>query len=255
MSAKDIGVGILSFFIGLFSVLSIAVAVVLPRIDKFNFYGLDNIDPVRANVGIATFLILLITLGLLISAKQHLKLPMNWLVLAFGYNVLFLIVRFTISPLSYTNSPTFRQLVFTGAIVCGLYLFGYYLIYKFFKGDFNKHIDKLLKKHTSESYRLFTFSAILFMFISLVRMSIGLLPFLSDTSASSYLKSVYSGNGLIMTFIIFGSIYMTILSFAQLGPYGKSAKQHQLFKNVFELGAFLIIIHHIIWVYYVDGLL
>lgn len=222
-------------------------AVIVAKIPSYNlsrYLDWTGAEENRLKLGVAAYVVFVFVAIVLGVFKKVFKLSGGWLLNALIFNGIIIFVKFMLSPNSYGNQAA-GSLVATAFGVGLLYLVALYIVYLFFQGKILKSLIHK-SKITEESKLLFI--AGLFVLVNLVRVVLFTFTPLANTGAADYLGSVLLGDGLVLSGLIFLTIFGAVEAFDQLRT------KRLALKEFFILSAVLLIIYHVLWVIFVHGL-
>jgi hypothetical protein len=233
---------IIASFIGIL-LFGLFIATYIPNnylSDNANYL---NLTENKLKFFTATYALILFTALILWLLKTKLKFNSTWYFYTLGFSSLIIYVKFMLS----TNnglSLTTTSILYTTVAVCLLYIAGLVTIYLFFQG----RILKSLHRQLSHNHEIkFIFAAGLFLAVNFARIVLFTLTPLKTSDASSYLSSVFQGGGLLLSLILFSIILFVVEAFDSVKPKDR--------RTVFIVSLMLVIVYHIIWYFFVKGLI
>lgn len=260
----------------LFSFLSFLAIWFIPRIDKALFPG-SEVPGVVTILGVGLAITLFVVAILYFAIKNSLNIPGQFLLFAVLYNVLVVIVKFSLAPYSLyvaNQSRTFNSFfsAFEGsgganplilsamtALVFLLYFVVFLGIYLYFKRKLSRELRAtdpqaiLAPKHKGHKVLVVIGLALLVGIIILAGGSaIFMFPlFFAGFPALEYLGYVFSTwVSLFMALALIGAIYFVTGAFKSAREQALVLRDVSVLVSFFWIGAAFLFIYHALWVVY-----
>jgi hypothetical protein len=227
------------------TVFAAVLAAKLPgyRLSKyFSWLGTSNNRSLA--IGLMAYTMFVVTAILLWFARKYFRFSLGWLLWGLLFNGFIIFIKFISSTNNYSKLEL-GQLVTTAIGVAFLYLAALYLVYLYFLGN----ILKTLKTEHRSSHELkFLFAAGMFVFINLLRIVVFTITPLSHSSAATYLASTFKGGGLLLSAVLF----VIILGAIEMFDTVRNNKRDVTLTFIVTAG--LIVMYHIVWVFFVHAI-
>lgn len=221
------------------AIIGTVIVYFVPKIPNSYFSLLHKTTSITSHGIIAMFLLSAITIIFLSYYRTKAGFSTKWLVAATVYNVLILLIKFTLSSNEISRgSNSIYTIVTTALVVACLYIIGLIVLFLLFEG---KLISKSMhKKLITTSDGKLLLSVYMFVFIMIVRDVIYHLPGLKNTEAASYLGDVFKPRTYLLSALIF------LITFSVVQAFGQVRRKQDL-KSFFVVAVSLILIFHLWW--------
>jgi len=227
--------------LSLILLLSIGLVIVyfVPKISNSSLSTFKNNSYLTPQEMISLVLLSAITVIFLSYYRTKSFFSTKWLIAATVFNILILLVKFTLSSNEINKgNNNISTIGFTALVVSSLYILGLFVLYLIFEG---KLISRAMhKKLIVESDGKILLTLYMFVFITIARVVVYHLPGISNTVAASYLGDIFMPKTYLLSALIFLITYATVESFGQV-------RRKQDLKSFFSISVGLIIIFHIWW--------
>lgn len=227
-----------------FAAIGAGLVAIIPTYNLTQYLSWISTDERRLKLGVTAYVLFVLTALVLWVARKALKLPVSWFLYALMFNGLIVFIKFISSPNAY-DKLTSTTLVATTIGVGLLYIIGAWCVYLFSRGKILKNLSNTAKN--SEEVK-FLFAAGLFVFINFLRIVIFALPPLAKTTTATYLSSIFQGGGLILSVILF------LIILGAVEAFDRAKHDKATLRNVFLLAVSMLVIYHVLWAIFVQGL-
>jgi hypothetical protein len=223
------------------SLLLVGLIVVyfVPKISNFAFPFLKKDSFVSTQDIISLVLLSSITVIFLSYYRTKAFFSSKWLIAATTYNVLILLIKFTLSKNEINSgSSNFSTILSAVIAVSFLYILGLFVLFMFFNGRILSKTTHRALIASNEGKVLLT--SYIFVFITIMRVVLYHLPGLRSTTAASYLGDVFKPKTYLLSLLIFLIIYTAVEA------YGQVRRRKDLL-DYFVTSSTLILVFHIWW--------
>lgn len=224
-------------------VIGLIIVYFVPKVSNSFVSILNRSGTITSQELIALVLLSAITIIFLAYYRAKAFFSTKWLIAATVYNILILLIKFTLSSNEINKGTNNISTITTTALtVSSLYILGLIVLFLLFEGKIiSRNMHKKLIT-TNDGKVLLTLY--MFVFITIARVVVYHLPGLSNTVAAGYLGDIFKPKTYLLSALIFLIIYCAVETFAQV-------RRKQDLKSFFIVSVSIILIFHIWWGIYV----
>jgi len=224
--------------------LSSLIGYFVPQIPNSTKTIFTSLNSIQLRQILALVLMAAITVIFLAYYRTKFFFSTRWLVAAVSYNVLIILVKFTLSTNQYASrqSGNFSSVLSTALLVSLLYVLAFGVLYLFFDGKLlNRSLHKALVVSSDGKVLL---AIGLFVCATLARIIIFRLPFISGSTAAAYLGDVFKTDTTLLSALLFVMILAAVEAYAQV-------RRRMDLKYFFVSGLGLIVVFHVTWAIFI----